>query len=57
MGSTVFLIFDHSEEESVVVRANGLYALYRLHNGLRHHQFTPEECVAAFKRFIIEGMK
>ena len=43
-GLDSFLILDHNEEENVVVRAIGLYALYRVYNGLRHHQFRPEEC-------------
>ena len=40
-GLDSFFCMDDSQEETVVARASGIYALYRLYNGVRHSQFLP----------------
>ena len=44
-------------EEVRLRRAVGLYALYRLYNGIRHGQFSPQDFHGAFGRFVREGFK
>ena len=56
-GLDSFLCMHDIEEEVIKTRAVGIYALYRLHNGVRHCQFTPQEFQGAFRRFIAEGLK
>ncbi len=38
-------------------RALGCYAIYRIHNGLRHGGFSHVEIEGAFARFLREGMR
>ncbi len=46
-----------SSQEEVVQRSLGLYALYRLHNGLRYNAFLPQDMAGAFHRFVCEGKR
>ena len=46
---------DPVQEEAICRRAVGLYALYRLHNGLRHGSFRPSEIQDAFGRYLAEA--
>ena len=52
-----FLILnDLHDEEKILSRGIGLYALYRLHNGIRHGLFTQEEVYQAFGGFMREAV-
>ena len=44
-------------EEVILSRAVGLYALYRLYNGIRHNHFLPDEFLGAFHRFVIDSRR
>ena len=47
-----------SEQDDVIVRrCLGIYALYRLHNSYRHGCHLPAEYEDAFNRFVREGMR
>jgi hypothetical protein len=52
-----FLCMSDGHEEVIKDRAVGLYALYRLYNGIRHNQFSLQEHKDAFKRYIREGLR
>ncbi len=56
-GLDSFFCMNDGHEEVIKARATGIYALYRLHNGVRHCHFTPQDYQGAFKRFITEGLK
>ena len=43
-----------TDEEVIAARGRGLYALYRLYNGVRHRAFVPVEYQDAFSRFARE---
>ena len=43
---------DTLDLELLVKRATALYALHRLHCGIRHGAFVPDEHDAAFARFV-----
>jgi hypothetical protein len=51
-----FFCMNTSDEEEIVVRCKGLYALYRLYNGLRYHAFLPTEYQDAFIRYYREAL-
>ena len=53
----VFLCMRDVHDEVIKLRAVGLYALYRLYNGIRHNQFSPQEFQGAFGRFVREGLQ
>jgi len=53
----VFFCMNSSDEELVVARCKGLYALYRLYNGLRFHAFWPSEYQDAYNRFLREALR
>jgi hypothetical protein len=56
-GALDFLFCMHTlDEEAIVARCAGLYALYRLYNGLRYHAFVPGEYQDAFNRFVREAL-
>ena len=52
-----FFCMLHLHEEVIVAQAARLYALHRLHCGIRHRQFVPREYFGAFKRFVSEGLR
>ena len=52
-----FLCMNDETEEVTKARASGIYALYRLYNGVRHNLFTPQEYHGAFQRYIAEGLR
>ena len=56
-GLDSFLCMSDVHEDVLRSRAAGLYALYRLYNGIRYNFFTPREYQAAFNKFITEGLK
>ena len=45
-------MLDTLDEGLLVKRATALYALHRLHCGIRNGAFVPEEYDAAFTRFV-----
>ena len=53
----IFLCMSDVHEDELKSRAVGLYALYRLYNGIRYSHSIPREYQGAFNRFIIEGLK
>ncbi len=52
-----FLCMNDETEEVTKARASGIYALYRLYNGVRHNLFTPQEYHGALQRYIAEGLR
>ncbi len=50
----VFFCMNTTDEEVIAARGRGLYALYRLYNGVRHRAFVPVEYQDAFSRFARE---
>jgi len=52
-----FLCMGEVRDEKIRDRALGLYALYRLFNGVRLNRFSAEEHSDAFKRFLKEGLR
>ena len=50
-----FLCMDTTDEDTIVARCKGLYALYRLYNGIRHHAFIQNEFQDAFNRYLQEA--
>ncbi len=52
----VFLCMRDVHDEVIKLRAVGLYALYRLYNGIRHNHFSPSDFQGAFSRFIKESL-
>ena len=57
LGLDSFLCMDGGGEEVITARATGICALYRLRNGVRHCNFSPQEYQGAFNRFISEGLR
>ena len=52
-----FLILnDLHDEEKILSRGIALYALCRLHNGIRHGCFAQEELYQAFRGFMMEAV-
>ncbi len=51
-----FLCMCNDGEDGLLIRAVGLYGLYRLHNGIRHGQFFPSDFHGAFKRFTLAAL-
>ena len=51
-----FLCMCSDDEDVLLIRAVGLYGLYRLHNGIRHGQFFPSDFQGAFRRFTIDAL-
>ena len=45
-----------TDEDTIVARCKGLYALYRLHNGIRHHVFIQAEFQDVFNRYLQEAL-
>jgi len=52
-----FLCMHDEQEDIIKARVAGIYALYRLYNGLRYSRFSPQELHGAFKRYTIEGLR
>ncbi len=46
-----------TDEEVIVARCAGLYALYRTYNGLRHHAFSHTELQDAYNRYLREALR
>ena len=53
----IFLCMHDEQEDVIKSRATGIYALYRLYNGLRYHHFSPQELQGAFKQFTLDGLR
>jgi len=51
-----FLCMTLADEDTIVARCVGLYALYRLYNGIRHHAFCQSEFQDAFNRYFQEAL-
>ena len=47
---------DTTDEDTIVARCKGLYALYRLYNGIRHHVFIQAEFQDVFNRYLQEAL-
>ena len=51
-----FLCMNSTDEDTIVARCKGLYALYRLYNGIRHHVFIQAEFQDVFNRYLQEAL-